>query len=350
MRASSILLPFFLLAGCGGKLGEGQADADASPPPDDAAPLPPPPVDAAVFEADPPPPKPKPAETIVDDIQPTSFTLDGTSVYWTNFAPHRLYKAAKNGGPPVLLALAASGTEVWGVAVSGGDLFWTQTTTVANQGVVFRANLDGTGAVPIASGQRNPTRIVADAAHLFWLNPWSGGLGNVTRADHDGSNLKVIATVPTRAYSITVGVGWVCWSGDGAWCSDVDGTKVTTISTKPVQEVALDETFAYYIEAPDGVLRRVPLAGGPVEVIATATPQFSSAVSVDGTHVYFSAANWPGMERAPKTPNAAPELLTAELPLHYVYEWTSKYILDGVYYYYFGVTGGSNTSIKRRPK
>ena len=58
----------------------------------------------------------------------------------------------------------------------GGDcLYWTLTPTFRGRdGRVVRANLDGSGAVEVATEQATPVPVVADESGAYWLNFGSG--------------------------------------------------------------------------------------------------------------------------------------------------------------------------------
>ena len=68
-------------------------------------------------------------------------------------------------------------------------LYWANN----GAGTIVEANLDGTGAHVIASGQKSPEAVAVDASHLYWTN---FGAGTIMEASLDGTGAKAIGLRP----------------------------------------------------------------------------------------------------------------------------------------------------------
>ena len=68
----------------------------------------------------------------------------------------------------------------------------------------MEANLDGTSAHVIASGQAQPLGVAVNASHLYWANQTTTA-GTVHEANLDGTSAKVIASRQNGPSGVAVG-------------------------------------------------------------------------------------------------------------------------------------------------
>jgi hypothetical protein len=113
----------------------------------------------------------------------------------------------------------------YGITTVGDSLYWADDGPgAADQGVIMRANLDGTGAKPIATGQAYPTNVIAYAGRLYWTNlGLAKADGSVmTCAPSNCVSPIAIATEQHGPFGLGVdatGVYWTNSSGSTvAWC------------------------------------------------------------------------------------------------------------------------------------
>ena len=116
---------------------------------------------------------------------PMDLALAGGNAYWTQgngsvrFVNLRGTKQIRN---------ISTGTDTPGsLVIGGGKVYWTETTGESG-GTVNSANLNGTGATPLASILAAPIGIALDGSRskLYWTN----ARGRIQSANLDGSGIK----------------------------------------------------------------------------------------------------------------------------------------------------------------
>ena len=122
---------------------------------------------------------------------PKDIAVARGNVYWTQFDATA---GAGNVGivnPTAAQRIAryiSTGSDIPGsVVIGGGKVYWTETTGESG-GTVNSANLNGTGATPLASIQAVPIGIAVDGSRskLYWSN----SRGRIQSANLDGSGIK----------------------------------------------------------------------------------------------------------------------------------------------------------------
>lgn len=113
--------------------------------------------------------------------------------------------------------------------------------------------------------------------------------------------------------------------------------------------LATDGQYVYYmtggfVRAPDNAIRRVPVTGGPSEVLARGDFIPSGGIACDGTHVYWTNANQPNVMRVPKT-GGPPQVVLRELP-----QAPRELVVDGSHLYVATFRRDTPGFIVRAPK
>ena len=120
---------------------------------------------------------------------PMDLALAGGNAYWTQgngsvrFVNLRGQKVVRN---------ISTGTDTPGsLVIGGGKVYWTEMTGESG-GTVNSANLNGTGATPLASILAAPMGIAVDGSRskLYWTN----SRGRVQSANLDGSGIKNVVS------------------------------------------------------------------------------------------------------------------------------------------------------------
>ena len=87
----------------------------------------------------------------------------------------------------VLGASAGAAAASTGTAIPTSHLYWANNQA----GTIVEANLNGTSAHTIASGQAQPFGVAVNASHLYWAN---FNAGTIVEANLDGTGAKTIAS------------------------------------------------------------------------------------------------------------------------------------------------------------
>jgi len=160
------------------------------------------------------------AETIASATSPGWIAVDESALYWAGWNTQGLTKVDKNKGNLKPLATG----RVMRVAVDATYVYWTASDgpEPTDTGSVFRANKDGSGAVPLVSGVPAPNGIATDGAHVYWTMT-----NGATFPEHPsiarcaiagcGGVAEVMARGQNGPFQITVDTANVYWtnSSDG---------------------------------------------------------------------------------------------------------------------------------------
>jgi hypothetical protein len=260
---------------------------------------------------------------------PYGLFADGTNVYWTNEGTGEVMQAATDGSN--LLTLASGQDHPHAVQVSGGVVYWVlysasgilQTTPVGGgpisdmgpaaaavelavgESLVFWTNnpddiqsvpltgLPDGGTPNLLTGNPLSNGVALDDTSIYWVNEQDG---YVKKADYDLSNETPLANgdVP---WGVAVDATHIYWTESGSspgagkvmTASKVDGSDSVQLagSLMDPQGIAVDDTSVYWAGTGDGTINKVPLAGGPITVLAQGQ-SMPIKVAVDATYVYWT--------------------------------------------------------------
>ena len=211
---------------------------------------------------------------------PMDLALAGGNAYWTQgngsvrFVNLRGQKVVRN---------ISTGTDTPGsLVIGGGKVYWTEMTGESG-GTVNSANLNGTGATPLASILAAPMGIAVDGSRskLYWTN----SRGRVQSANLDGSGITNVVsglgspgelvlsnsiTAPAAAPAETASGSKYDVNGDGT-VDNADSDAVTVA-------IAAGATDAKYDVNGDGTVNVFDL----VEIIANRDPGAAGAPTLFG--------------------------------------------------------------------
>jgi len=202
---------------------------------------------------------------------------------------------ADNAAQDLLMGLGSLGQIA--LDLMGGKMYWVEA------GSIRAANLNGTGAVPIASGQ-NPGDIAVDpaAGKVYWTVPSSN---LIRRSNLDGSAIQLVRSASTpRDIAVHSAAGKIYWSDNSGaiFRGNVDNTGmnelvVTGIVNSSAITLDLIGGKIYFtdenIEGTDEIWR-ASLGGTGQELVASGTGVNSPrnlAVDAAGGHLYWSSAD-----------------------------------------------------------
>ena len=231
-------------------------------------------------------------------IMPFGIAASGGSVYWTDYVSSgptaNCFVMSATGGA---LATIASGQRgALGIAASGTTVFWTD----PNGGTVMRG---GTGSAPVtlASGQMDPSAIAVYESTVYWeVSGDTGANGSIMR--WQGGVVQTVASDPNIGSgmwgAIAAGSAGVYWTegstaagGSGAVLFAPLSGGVKTLATEPTGAygIAVDTQNVYWTTPT--ALVKMPLAGGCATTLVTSQAFYQGlSVAVDSTSVYWTTA------------------------------------------------------------
>ena len=153
---------------------------------------------------------------IAEQNVPNSLALDvaGGQIYWTGIDPEAeeggIYRANLDGSNVEALIAEPEHSIPFSLAldVAGGQIYWTAWTAIdpegfAEEGIICRANLDGSNVEALIAEHSIPGFLALDAAggQIYW----TATEGSIYRANLDGSNVETLITGMEDAAVIVLG-------------------------------------------------------------------------------------------------------------------------------------------------
>ena len=201
-------------------------------------------------------------QNVIQNLRnPNDLALAGGNVYWTE-SNHGSVRFVNLRGQKQVRVISTGDDPAGSLVIGGGKVYWTEKVGDSG-GTINSANLNGSGAMELASIQAAPIGIGVDTARskLFWTNargriqsaPLNGssiqnvvtGLGSPGEIVLSNS-LKAPATTPAKSTTTTAGKNKYDINGDGA----VDDKDVDAI----IVAVAAKITTAKYDVNGDGTV------------------------------------------------------------------------------------------------
>jgi sugar lactone lactonase YvrE len=237
--------------------------------------------------------------------KPRGIALDGDYVYWSDGVDgslHRAQKHVEESDEP----LWTNGTDTepgdGDVLIHDSKVYWTH----ERGGLVRRANLDGSNAMAVASGQPSPKELAALGGFLYFTVSDAKTLRRVPLA---GGTVEAISApadddFPPVAYgSGIVESAGVLFYRESSWgigragrvvrFDPVADTFMLLANAAGAAGVAVDAEHAYFTSPEDSTIGRAPRDPGETEVLVT-LQTMAFGIAVDDEAVYWTTRVNPG--------------------------------------------------------
>lgn len=196
------------------------------------------------------------------------FAVDEASMYWVDAratAVPGVYRAAKAGGAAARIGDAAAGSFAYSIAVDDEAVYVAATA----DGVTRMGKADGAWTTLYASACAHPRELAVDGGELFVLENDDAGCGGPRQA---------IVALPAAGGAVRL-VAAAAYMG----------------------RLRLDGDYAYFLDAVNATVSRVPKAGGATEPVATTGLTQPTLLTVDGGVVFVGDTKTGQIVRAPST-------------------------------------------------
>ncbi|MBI2387981.1 MAG: hypothetical protein HYV09_00060 [Deltaproteobacteria bacterium] len=235
-------------------------------------------------------------------------SVDGAAVYWTvsdGKGGGAVMEAPLKGGAPTKLATMAPSDlgGPLGLVVGESHVQWVHSMAF---GSILKVGKAGGGTTTVASKQRSPFGIAADAAGTYWTTFGAGiADGAVMAAGPKGGEPRVIADhqrSPWRIASDGKDVFWTVKGPPGAVLkAPIAGGASTTLvaDVKDPTSIALDGEWVYWASDELDVVKKVKKDGSASVVIAE-SQKGPAGLALDATSVYWPNKADGTIMKAPK--------------------------------------------------
>jgi sugar lactone lactonase YvrE len=179
------------------------------------------------------------------------------------------------------------------LAVDATSAYWT-TTSNDMTGSVMKVSRRGGVPTMLATHQLQPTNLVVDATHVYWVNYQGGAVMKVPLAGGSPTTLAA-AEYPQ---GLAVDATSVYWTSDSRGPARGSIMKVPLEGGEPITlaawqsnpaSIKVDATSVYW-DTSDGAVMKVPLGGGePITLVARRSE--TSHIAIDSTYVYWGDAS-----------------------------------------------------------
>jgi hypothetical protein len=224
---------------------------------------------------------------------PEHLATDGTNVYAAGTSAGTVTQVAVAGG--AVVTLATHQNQPIGIAVSAGNVFWTNESSGSSDGTVMSAPVGGgTAPVAIASGQSTPFGIAVGGGSVFWTN-----IGNIPAvmtapvAPLGGGSAPTVFAAATSPWAIVTDGTNVYWSDDDSiyGAPFTSGASPVTIASGQAFpfDLAVDGTSVYWSSGSGtGAVMSAPKTGGGTPT-TLASGMGNARLAVDATSLYFTS-------------------------------------------------------------
>ena len=205
-------------------------------------------------------------------------------------------------------------------------MYWTD----VDEGIIYRASLDGSNVETLFTGVGEPLDLALDVAgdQMYWTGVDPEGKGGIYRASLDGSNVEALITGETIPFSLALDVagGQMYWTEidpveaeGGIYRASLDGSNVEPLLTRLdiLFFLALDVAGGqmYWTEIDpveaEGGIYRASLDGSNVEPLLTGLDESGVlALDVAGGQMYWTFREEGGIYRASLDGSNVEPLLT----------------------------------------
>lgn len=242
-------------------------------------------LDSAIIDA-------APALPVVVDTGgfPFAIATDGSDVYWTDFSSGSLHRLSSAGGPSVELIPPRLSAGVYGLAIAGGFAYLCDSAS----GEIWKVATTGGPSEIIATTSCRD--LAANDTHLYWTN--SDALEPSIRRLSLPSGLPEDFDLAGPSTNLRLAGDHVYWTSYGTgevFKRPISGlvsatNLLTTVTSGGPWGLTVDTSHVYFAEhrSSQGSISRVPLGGGPAEVLV-ANQEGAHEVVLDGSDLYWTS-------------------------------------------------------------
>lgn len=219
----------------------------------------------------------------------------------------------------VFHSFAGNSREVRVVDIFGRNRHTLYTTTDSNLTATVWSTACDTGIdseVTIAESPDEPTRLVTDARHVYWVDRTAN---KIMRVDKAGGPVELVADSPPFPEELAVVGPYIYWVTASGFLMRATKTATNLVETLVPAGVngahlAADATHVYF--GKDGGISRYAFAGGAIEQVVVDGGGING-IAVDDTDVYWSSygsadSDTGTIQRAPKAGGPTETLATGQ--------------------------------------
>ncbi len=247
-----------------------------------------------------------------------SMTSDATTLYWVDL--NQVRSMAKTGGPVTNLAGPRT-IPPWSVTRVGSNLYWIEAPCCAHgdKGTIHTVPITGGTPVIVQDNLDSPSSIASDPGHVFWIEGGAGigaieGFASLRSSALGGGNARTLIET-TAGGPFAADANAIYWADK--WTIKrvpLAGGPPQRIATGDfyIQDVATDGVNVYWVEnQPYSIVRSVSVNGGAVTTLG-AGPGPAGRIRVQDNYVYWLAHD-DEIDRVPKV-GGTPIRLVGPIP------------------------------------
>ena len=234
-----------------------------------------------------------------------SMTSDATTLYWVDL--NQVRSMAKTGGAVTNLAGQRT-IPPWSVTRVGSNLYWIEAPCCAHgdKGTIHTVPITGGTPVIVQDNLDSPSSIASDPGHVFWIEGGAGigaieGFASLRSSALGGGNARTLIET-TAGGPFAADANAIYWADK--WTIKrvpLAGGPPQRIATGDfyIQDVATDGVNVYWVEnQPYSIVRSVSVNGGAVTTLG-AGPGPAGRIRVQDNYVYWLAHD-DEIDRVPK--------------------------------------------------
>jgi hypothetical protein len=235
---------------------------------------------------------------------PTSIAVSNGVVYWTNNdLAQNIMSVPITGGTPTVVA--SNQDYPWAIAVDDKNVYWTLTGSPdggTTSGAVRQAPIGGGTVITLSSTLENPGGIAVDSENVYFTTEVGGNIHKFPIGG--GTGISLAESQASPAY-IAVSGGNVYWTnlGNGTVATvPASGTGPTTptvlatdAANSNAEGIAVNGSTVFFSAANNpGYVWSVPTTGGTAKALFIVGQNTPWGVAVDSTNAYWVTNTNPG--------------------------------------------------------
>jgi hypothetical protein len=215
----------------------------------------------------------------------SAIAVDDTYVYWSGTYNSRLMRAATaSPTPEVLTDVDHAGYDITAIVLDASTIYWADWQS----GTIMMVPKSGGAPRVLTASARRPRGLAVDATRVYWTEDVSEGQGAVVSMPLVGGTPTTLASGQDAPRGMAINATHVYWTTFFAptlYRVPLGGGPFEVISKSQAhaERVVLDDQFAYWVDGYD--VEKARLQGGTSE--DEPGGEFVTDVAVDETSVYF---------------------------------------------------------------